>query len=112
VVPVAYFLARRTADGWRSKSIVPAPDKQIGGGDFIYRLETITRDLTHFVSVAAEYGRLSAGRSTVVRLDEKHQPGTRCATSTGPSANGAGLEADVSVNGAHVVFPNPDTDRA
>jgi hypothetical protein len=105
----AYFLARRTADGWRSKSIVPAPDKQIGGGDFIYRLETITRDLTHFVSVAAETDVFLQDGQTVVRLDENiNQDALR--DIDGTVGDGAGLEADVSVNGAHVVFPNPDTD--
>lgn len=103
----AAFLAERSADGWRSHSLVPSAGKQFGGGGLTYLLETATPDFSHFISLVAESDVFLNVPLTVVRLDPDANQDV-LTTYTHP-LGGGGLYADMTADGAHVVAINPAT---
>ncbi len=68
----ASFLAERTASGWKSRSVLPLPSLQVGGGDFVYRLDFHDDSLSSFIFDATRntlFG--SPSDTTFVHLDDQ-----------------------------------------
>jgi hypothetical protein len=105
----ASFLAERTAEGWRSRSLVPVADKQVGGGGFVYRLETATPDFANFISLAAKSDIFFLLPQTVVRLDPAANQEILTTFTELKTNEGTGISADMTADGEHVVAINSDT---
>jgi hypothetical protein len=73
----AIFLAERTALGWHSRSLLPPPSEQPGGGTYEYRLGYHTPDMSRFLLAVGRpnlHGLGEAPDTTFVRLDaHQHQ---------------------------------------
>ena len=69
------FLAERTVNGWRSRSLAPPATQQVGGGSFSYAPEASTPDFSRFSFLAERKAILAVqSAATRVRLDaEQHQ---------------------------------------
>jgi hypothetical protein len=67
------FLATRTSSGWQSRSIVPEPGEQLGGGSLTYKLNesnaAFTRFLFHVVRPAPPFN--VEGPPTFVTVDDE-----------------------------------------
>jgi NHL repeat-containing protein len=67
------FIADRTPEGWKSTSLVPPADQQVGGGYDRYDIAAYTPDLSRFL-IVAQQGILTFTEQVLVRLDDQgHQ---------------------------------------
>ena len=68
----AIFLAERTATGWQSRSLLPPPSQQPGGGTYLFEIGYQTPDMSQFVLKAGQPNLSGLGQASetfIVRLD-------------------------------------------
>jgi hypothetical protein len=108
------FLARRSASGWASQSLIPPAAEQVGGGSDAYRLETAAPDFSNFVFGA---GRVTTGglklgftgAGTIVRLDRDQDQSALASYEELGSFSGAGMGIEQTDDGSHVFLVDPKT---
>jgi hypothetical protein len=106
----AAFLAERTPSGWRSQSLLPPADGQVGKGFFVYRVEAATPDFSRFLFQVAKSDVFLTGSRTIVRLDVDHHQDVLTSYDKNLSES-LGLAADLTDDGAQVLAINSDTDQ-
>lgn len=103
----ATFLAQRTAEGWRSKSLIPPATEQLGHGAFAFAFAAATPDLSKFAVVGGKPSFQSKEAPTLMRVnsDSSYE-----ALASYPNARiQDGTSADLTPDGAHVFAINPET---
>ena len=100
----ATFLARRTAEGWVSKSLVPPASQQIGGGSLVYYPVATSPDFSRFIFAPALPAAISTGPPTFARLD---QSGNQQILHSYQSPILS--RVDTTADTAHVLIVDPDT---
>jgi len=97
------FLAGRTAEGWRSHSLIPPAAEQFGGGSLAYKLDAITPTLGTFVfGVRGSTALASPPAPTLVRIREGNQEVLK--SYAGQSSPTWEKTVDVTDDGSHVLF--------
>jgi hypothetical protein len=104
------FLAQRTSAGWQSRTLVPPASEQIGAGDFKYGLEAATPNLSKFVFLAGISQNNATRNLNLVRIDrEQLQDPLSAYPNVTVGERPAGTGVDLSDDGDHVFFVNPET---
>jgi hypothetical protein len=101
------FLAKRTPDGWRSQSLAPPPERQIGGGSMPYTLEDATPDLSRFLFLVVARDVFTHGPETVVRSDENWNQEVLESPGEDGQHYPNGVEDQMTGDGAHVLVVEP-----
>jgi hypothetical protein len=105
----ASFLAKRTADGWRSSGLIPPASQQVGSGELAYTLAANTPDFSKFIFRVAPSVILGDVTDPVaVRLDEG---GNQQILKDYEAPDFGMEEMDVSDDGAHVLVEDPLSDQ-
>ncbi len=98
------FLAERGPGGWRSESVNPPVEEQVGGGELRYRLGAVTPDFRAFVfAVGLSTGLASPAAPTMVRVREGGQDVLKSYEADPPN-NIYEESIEVSEDGEHVLF--------
>jgi hypothetical protein len=69
----ATFVAIRTGEGWKNRSVIPAPEDQLGGGGLAYRLNEANQSFTGFLFRVASSGATTEGTPALVRTNDLGQ---------------------------------------
>jgi DNA-binding beta-propeller fold protein YncE len=102
------FLASRSAEGWRSQTLLPPASEQVGGGNLKYFPAFASTDFSRFVFRVG--GGLLSGENptgTYVRLDDHGDQEVLAHF----DANAFATAVDVSADTAHVLHVTEDTHR-
>jgi sugar lactone lactonase YvrE len=104
----ATFLAERTPTGWRSRSLFPSAEEQIGGGGLTYKVAAADDELSTFSGWAARSVILgSVGEISFWNLDA-HQNQTVLATYETETDR---ENVDMTTDGRHLLLINPETQQ-
>jgi hypothetical protein len=104
------FLSSRTASGWSTQALAPPASQQIGGGEFLYKLNAISPDFSTFLMRAALNGIETAIQPTYVRIDDQYNQ-EPLKEFTAEVRNESYQHADMTSDGAHVLVVNPETEQ-
>ena len=102
----ATFLAKRTAAGWISQSLVPPNSKQVGGGGLPYFPAAASSDFSSFIFAPALPTLLGTGPPTFVRLDLSGNQQILHAYQSPIQSR-----VDTTADAAHVLIVDPDTGK-
>lgn len=98
------FLAERTSSGWVSRSLVPPAAGQVGAGNFKYRPEAATPDLSRFAFAAGSGSTEPNGEFTALRIDRSQDQEV---LQRYPIYRTFLNHFDMTDDGAHVLAVNP-----
>ena len=102
----ATFLAKRTATGWVSRSLVPPTSKQVGGGGLPYYPAAASSDFSTFIFAPALPTLLETGPPTFVRIDQSGNQQILHSYQTPIQ-----FRLDTSADVAHVLIVDRDTHK-
>jgi len=93
------FLAERSPGGWRSRTVQPPADQQVGEGGFAYALGNATPSFNKFIFITGRSSPVgTVVANTLVRLDDAQNQEVLTHDSTQ-----AGSEVEITDDGSHVV---------
>jgi len=107
----AVFLAKRTESGWKSASLLPPAEEQIGGGDSRYYLDAVSPDFSKFIFTTGPSQVVSQflDEPVAVRLDDsQHQEVLRRFEDHEYCLCG---NVDVTEHGDHVLVEDPTSEQ-
>lgn len=105
------FLARRTAAGWVSQTLMPPVEEQLGLGNYKYELRNASPDFSLFAFTTAKADPFgdTGGEGAIVRLGEERSEEILREYPSAPSSSSN--KSEFSDDGAHLVLIDPETNQ-